>query len=110
MEINRKQIFSEEISNKKIEEVVSVFLNGICSKEEILKYKKRMKVNPETDNLYPNYYIPLYNDNKKRRLIQGYLPKTNLLYTNHYELEIIRLHYLFAPDNDKVKEMVNNTL
>jgi len=110
MEINRKQIFSEEISNKEIEEVVSVFLDGICSKEDILKYKKRMKVNPETDNLYPNYYIPPYNDNKKRRLIQGYLPKTNLLYANHYELEIIRLLYLFAPDNDKVKEMVNNTL
>lgn len=110
MEINRKQIFSEEISNKEIEEVVSVFLDGICSKEDILKYKKRMKVNPETDNLYPNYYIPPYNDNKKRRLIQGYLPKTNLLYANHYELEIIRLLYLFAADNDKVKEMVNNTL
>ena len=110
MEINRKQIFSEEISNKEIEEVVSVFLDGICSKEDILKYKKRMKVNPETDNLYPNYYIPPYNDNKKLRLIQGYLPKTNILYANHYELEIIRLLYLFAPDNDKVKEMVNNTL
>lgn len=110
MEINRKQIFSEEISDAEKEEAVSVFLDGICSKEDILKYKKRMKVSPETDNLYPNYYIPLYNDNKKRRLVQGYLPKTNLLYANHYELEIIRLLYLFSPDNDKVKEMVNNTL
>lgn len=110
MEINRKQIFSEEISNIQKEEFVSVFLDEICSKEEILKYKKQMKVSPETDNLYPNYYIPPYNDNKKLRLIQGYLPKTNILYANHYELEIMRLLYLFAPDNDKVKEMVKNTL
>lgn len=110
MEINRKQVFTEEISIQEMEEAVSVFLDGICSEEDIWKYKKRMKVNSETDNLYPNYYIPPHNNNRKHRLIQGYLPKTNLLYANHYELEIIRLLYLFAPDNDKVMEMVNNTL
>ena len=90
MEINKKAIFAEEISDTEKEEAVSVLLNGICGKEDILKYKKRMRVNPETDNIYPNYYIPPYNENKKLRLIQGYLPKTNILYANHYELEIIR--------------------
>lgn len=110
MEINRKAIFAEEIPDIEKEEAVSVLLNGICRKEDIIKYKRRMRVNPETDNIYPDYYIPPYNGNKKLRLIQGYLPKTNILYANHYELEIIRLLFMFAPENEKVDELVKNTL
>lgn len=109
-EINRKTIFAEEISDIEKEEAVSALLNGICRKEDIIKYKRRMRVNPETDNIYPDYYIPPYNGNKKLRLIQGYLPKTNILYANHYELEIIRLLFMFAPENEKVNELVSNTL
>lgn len=110
MKINRKEIFGEKISDAEKEKATAIFLNGICSEEEILKYKKRMRVNPDTDNIYPNYYIPPYNGNKKLRLVQGYLPKTNILYANHYELEIIRLLFLFAPENEKVNEMVENTI
>lgn len=110
MELNRKIICGETISKPEKEEAISIFLNGICNKEEILKYKKRMRVSAETDVIYPNYYIPPYNGNKKLRLIQGYLPKTNIVYASHYELEIIRLLFMFAPENKKVKEMVANTL
>ena len=110
MQINRKAIFAEEISDAEKEEAVSVLLNGICFKEDIIKFKKRMRVNFETDNIYPNYYIPPYNGNKKLRLIQGFLPKTNILYANHYELEIVRLLFMFAPKNEKINEIVGNTL
>lgn len=108
-EMNRKLIFGEEITDAEKDQVVSILLNGIET-EEILKYKKRMRVNPETDNIYPNYYIPPYNADKKLRLIQGYMPKTNILYANHYELEIIRLLYMFAPENPQVNEMVERTI
>lgn len=110
METNRKAIFAEEISDIEKAGIVSILLNGMCCKEDILKFKKRMGVNTETDNIYPNYYIPPYNGNKKLRLIQGYLPKTNILYANHYELEILRLLFMFAPENGKVNEMVGSTL
>lgn len=40
MEINRKSIFAEEISDIEKEEAVSILLNGICCQEDILKYKK----------------------------------------------------------------------
>lgn len=110
MEINRKLVMSEEISDIEKQEALSTFLNGICAKEDILKYKKRMRVNIETDNIYPNYYIPPYNGKKKLRLVQGYLPKTNILYANHYELEIIKLLHMIAPQNETVNEMVTNTL
>ncbi len=110
MELNRKMIFGEEISDAEKREAVSIFLNGTCDKKDILKYKKRMRVNAETDNIYPNYYIPPYDGSKKLRLIQGYLPKTNILYANHYELEVLRLLYILAPENKTVDEMVKNTL
>ncbi len=110
MEINRKAVFAEEISDNEKEKTVSVFLSGISSKEEIQSFKRRMRVNPERDNMYPDYYIPPYNGNKKLRLIQGYLPKTNILYANHYELEILRLLFMFAPENEQVGRIVENTL
>jgi len=110
MELNRKEIFAEKIIDDEKEEAVSTFLDGICCREDIQKYKKRMQVNPDTDCIYPDFYIPPYNENKKLRLIQGYLPKTNILYANHYELEIIRLLFMFAPENEKVNELVKHTL
>lgn len=105
MDTNRKEMAGEEISDREKERAVKLFLNGICDKERILKYKKSMRVNPETDSMYPNYYVPPYAEGKKLRLVQGYMPKTYILYANHYELEIIRLLYMFAPENEIVKEM-----
>lgn len=110
MELNRKEIFGEEISDSEKEQAILVFLDGISQREDIVKYKKRMRVIVETDTIYPMYYIPLYKGNKKYRLIEGYLPKTNILYANHHELEIIRLLYQFAPQNETVMEMVRHTL
>lgn len=110
MKISRKEVFGEEISGIEKQETISILLNGISCSEDVTRYKKRMGVNIKADKMYPNYYIPPYNGNKKLRLIQGYLPKTNLLYANHYELEIIRLLFMYAPENDKICEMVKNTL
>lgn len=110
MEMNRKTVFGEKITDTEKGDAVSILLNGIRGREEIARYKRRMRVNVETDSIYPNYYIPPYNGSKKLRLVQGYLPKTNILYANHYELEIIRLLYMLIPKNQTVDEMVKNTL
>lgn len=110
MEINRKEVFAEEVSNAEKQEAVAAFLEGISREEDILRYKKRMRAGCDADVLYPSYYIPPYNGGKKLRLIQGYLPKTNLLYANHYELEILRLLCFFAPENEIVNDMVESTL
>lgn len=110
IELNRKQELGEEISDMEKSQAVSAFLNGISDRGKVLRYKRSMKVNPEVDNIYPNYYIPPYNDGKKLRMLGGALPKTHILNANHYELEIIRLLYLFEPDNEEIKEMVQNTL
>ncbi len=67
IEINRKIVFGEKISDEEKKDAVSVLLNGVCDKEEVSKYKRRkrrMKVKAETDSIYPNYYIPPYNGNQ----------------------------------------------
>ncbi len=110
IELNRKLSSGEDISAFEKENAVSVFLKGICPKQEVFQYKKCMRVNPDTDNMYPLFYIPPYNGGKKLRLIQGYLPKTNILHANHYELEILRLLHMFAPEKEVVCDMVKATL
>lgn len=110
MELNRRIIVNADISFSEKQEAVSVLLDGVACLDDIVKYKNRMRVNPDTDNIYPNFYIPPYNKNKKLRLVQGYLPKTHILYANHYELEILRLLYLLEPENDTINEMIENTL
>lgn len=110
MEMNRKEVFGEEISEMEKEQAVSVFLSDMRSPEEIQSYKRRMRAHGEASFLYPDYYIPPYDGAGKYRLVQGYLPKTNLLYANHYELEVLRLLSKFAPERETVAEMIESTL
>ena len=109
-ELIQKEQFDEEIMEEEKNTAVSIFLNGRNDPEDVIQYKKRMRVNPQEDCIYPNYYLPPYNGGKKLRLVQGYLPKTNILYANHYEAEILRLLVKFAPDHETVKDMVFHTL
>lgn len=57
IEINKKLVFGEEISEAEKRDFVLVFLSGICAKDENLRYKKRMGVNGETDKMYPGFYL-----------------------------------------------------
>lgn len=109
-ELVRKEQFGEEITEEEKSAAVSLFLNGRNHPEEIIQYKKHMRVDPKEDCIYPNYYLPPYNGGKRLRLVQGFLPKTNILYANHYEAEILRLLVKFEPDHEAVKDMVCQTL
>lgn len=62
-----------------------------------------------TSRIYPEFYIPPHNG-KKLRTVTGQLPKTQILSSNMYELEILRLLVLFAPERTEVREMVGRTL
>jgi len=57
---------------------------------------------------YPRFYIPPHNNGKKLQTIIPMSPKTNIVADNAYEFEIIRLLYLFQP-NDEVVEMIEVT-
>ena len=110
MEANRREIAGDEFTETEKQEMVVGLLDGVACKEDVKKYKLRMRVNPFTDTIYPNYFIPPYNGNKKLPMVNGKLPKTHILYANHYELEILRLLFLFAQEQEIVRTMVDGTL
>lgn len=108
--INDKLIMGENIGSDEKKNAISIFMNGIDSETVILKYKKSMRAHDDAKFMYPNFFIPPYNEKKKMRLIQGYLPKTNILYANHFELEIIRLLALFDCESITVQQMIDKTI
>ncbi len=108
--INKRMIFGEKLPDIVKERFVSTFLEGMDTPEEVARYKMSMRVDPRTDCMYPNFFLPPLQDGKKGRLLQGYLPKTHILYANYYELEILRILYLFRPDNPTIQDMVRQTL
>ena len=110
IEVSQNEAEGEKYTDKEKQEIVEQLLNGMACKEDVKKYKLRMRVNPYTDNIYPNYFIPPYNENKKLRLADGSLPKTHILYANYFELEILRILFQFASENEMVQEMITNTL
>ena len=61
-------------------------------------------------HIYPIFFIPPYNGSKKYQTVIPISPKTHILSANSYELEIIRLLHLFAPDNPAVQDMVKKSL
>lgn len=60
--------------------------------------------------MYPEFFIPPYNNGKKLKTIFNQTPKTQLFSANMYELEIIRLLFMFAPGDLTVGEMTAKTL
>ena len=61
-------------------------------------------------HMYPIFFLPPYNGNKKFQTVIPMSPKTHILSANSYELEIIRLLHLFAPNNTVVFDMVKKSL
>jgi hypothetical protein len=60
--------------------------------------------------MYPFLYVLPYNGGAKLNTIFNQQPQTQILSMNMYELEIIRLLYLFAPDSPEVQDMVGQVL
>jgi len=60
--------------------------------------------------MYPAYFIPPYNGGKKLQTVIPMSPRTHILSANAYELELLRLLHLFAPEEPAVKEMIRGTI
>jgi hypothetical protein len=84
-----------------------------CTKQSFYKgvnYQNNTDDSGDVTGTYPSYYIPPYNGGKKLQTIIPMSPKTHIFSANSYELEIIRLLCLFAPDDPAVKDMTAKTL
>ena len=116
---NHHLIKGGELTTSQKMNIVDKFLSGISDeriRESFLKgvkapeYWVSLGQSDDSRCMYPMFYIPPYNNGKKFQTVIPMSPKTHILSSNSYELEIIRLLYLFAPDNYTVKNMADKTI
>ncbi|MFT3950755.1 MAG: hypothetical protein QM689_02115 [Oscillospiraceae bacterium] len=89
------------------------FLSAVSTLQQAQRFYKGMRVpdnKADGREMYPVFFVPPYNDGKKLRTILNQTPLTHILSANTYELEIIRLLCLLAPEDDRVRDMTAKTL
>lgn len=113
-ELIKGKVFSEPEKH----EITKNLLSDVSDEDTVKRFHKSVKA-PDLTSLgkagekhktYPLFYIAPDNNGKKFRLITGELPKTHLLASNHYELEILRILAIFDQNNPKVKRMIDKTI
>lgn len=111
---NHYLIKGGDLSDKHKANIASQLLSARSTPEQAKRFYVAVKYPNNIDSggrrMYPTYYIPPYNDGKKLKTIYNQTPKTHILSANMYELEILRLLYLLAPENDDIKVMISETL
>jgi len=111
---NHYLIKGGQLNEKQKSNIVNQFLAARITKEQAMRFYAGVKFPNNIDAsgriMYPLYFIPPYRDGKKSETIFYQVPKTHLFSANMYELEILRLLYILAPDNTEVITMVNETI
>jgi len=112
---NHYLIKGGSLTNSQKENIVRQLLvarSDVRAKKSFYKsmnYQNNTDKNGNIVGTYPAFYIPPYNDNKKLQTVIPMSPKTHILASNAYELDIIRILHLFAPEHPDVKDMVEKT-
>ena len=94
--------------------IVKRFLSAQSSREECERFWRCVRFPGNRDSsgrrMYPEFFIPPYNDGKKYRSILGQMPATHVFSSNLYELEIVRLLVCFAPGEMYTDRITEQTL
>ena len=94
--------------------IVSQLMKARSTAEEAERFYTSVYFPGNTDSsgrrMYPVFFIPPYNNGNKYKTVLGQTPKTHILSANMYELEILRLLYCLAPDNNEIFNMIEKTL
>jgi len=108
---NHHLIKGGELTEAQKANIVRRFLAARSDEHTKQSFYKGVKAESSDERkMYPMFYIPPYNDGKKLQTVLPMSPKTHILAANSYELEIIRLLYMFAPNDPSVEDMANKTL
>ena len=109
--INRRLIEGDMITPAERQKASEFFLVNVSDRRTVIRFHNGVNAPGPEDGrrMYPEFFIPPYNEGKKYMTITGMTPKTHILSANAYELEILRLLALFSPDDEIVKSMVHRT-
>ncbi|MBQ3176550.1 MAG: hypothetical protein IJB52_01920 [Clostridia bacterium] len=104
----------ESVTAAEREEAVPLLLSARCSGDRLNRFYTAVRFPGNRDDagrrLYPAFMIPPYHHGEKCRTILGQLPGTHILSANGYELEILRLLHLLAPEHPDVRDMNAGTI
>lgn len=89
-------------------DITDKFLNNISDENEIKQFLKIAKVKENERNMYPLFFVPP-DSPVKRMTINGAMPRTHLFSANSYELEILRILFMWRSDDERVKDMLIKT-
>lgn len=107
---NRHLINGGTITEKQRGNIVRDLLFAASDENAKQSFYRGVKATTSSDRkMYPEFFIPPYNDGKKLKTVLNQTPQTQILSANMYELEILRLLFLLAPENESVKLMVEKT-
>lgn len=111
---NHYLIKGNEITESQSRNIVSQFMSARSTSEQAKRFYNGVKfpnnIDADGRQMYPIFFLPPYNEGKKYRTVLNQTPKTHILSSNMYELEILRLLYFLAPNDLEVKSMVQKTL
>ncbi|MEA4823701.1 MAG: hypothetical protein VB111_06295 [Clostridiaceae bacterium] len=114
IQTNHRLIEGDTLNDAHKRNIVLQLMSSRSTLEQAERFYIGVKFPGNTDaagrQMYPAFFIPPYNDGKKYKTILNQTPKTHILSANMYELEILRLLYLFAQDDPEVQRMVGKTL
>jgi len=102
----KTNIVGQLLAAKSNETQLQSFRKGVNAPE----YLRSQNQSGDERIMYPLFYVPPYNNGVKLQTVLPMSPKTHILAANSYELEILRLLYLFAPNNEQIKDMITQSL
>ena len=114
IQVNRYMLQDGVLTDEQRSKVVRILLDARTSEAEANRFYRSVRFPENIDEsgrrLYPIYYIPPYNGGKKHLTIFNQTPKTHSFSANVYELEILRLLWVLAPNAPEVIHMIEETL
>ncbi len=114
LKTNYRIILGENIVDAEKHNITERLLGAKSTREQVRRFYGGVgfagNIEENASRMYPEFFIPPYNNGIKYRTVLGQMPKTQILSANMYELEILRLLKILAPDNPEINDMVCKTL
>ncbi|MCI9552950.1 MAG: hypothetical protein HFE94_05380 [Acutalibacter sp.] len=114
LKTNRFLIQDGTLTEKQKDHILCQLLAARSTPEEAERFYRGVRCPGNRDRegrrMYPECFIPPYNQGKKVKTLMNQTPKTQLFSSNLYELEILRLLCVLGPGLPEAEELKNRTL
>ncbi len=102
----------QKMTEARKQQVAGILLSAQSTGDQVQRYSAGVRRTSQGKGarLYPECFIPSYHEGKKRKTLLNQTPKTQIFFANMYELELVRLLCLLAPEDQKVMALRDSVL